>query len=308
MEKLIEALTKLLPEDQLQQIDEIKAAVEQELSSYKEELEKEYNAKLDEAYEQLQSEIKETEDTATKGYQEAHTIIEDLRRRLQTQQNEFEATMHEEYEEAYKVIEEERKKNETIEEDLYSRFENDLTEMKSYMVEKITDYLEFKNIDIYENARRDILNDPRLVEHKVVLDRITNELSDYIDHDQFAIINSNKIEEATKENETLRSTLRRLEAKNINLDTRNKKLDEAVRGLQSVINESKVNEEKEREVLAENVSGRGNTVSKDRLEIVKESVSPTVETVEGTDSTLSEAFNQADLEQMRRIAGVTNKN
>ena len=255
----------------------------------------------------MQSEIKETEETATKGYQEAHTIIEDLRRRLETQQNEFEATMHEEYESAYKVIEEERKKNETIEEDLYSRFENELTEMKDYMVERITDYLEYKNVDIYENARRDILNDPRLVEHKVVLDKIVNEVSDYIDHDQFAVINSTKIEEANKEAENLRANLRRLEARNINLDTQNKKLDEANRHFQEMINENKVNDEQEREVLAESVSGKGSTVPNDRLEIVKESTETKTENVEEeVDSTLSEAFNQADLEQMRRIAGVAN--
>lgn len=307
MEKLIEALTKLLPEDQLQRIDEIKAAVEQQLASYKEDVEKEYNSKLDEAYEELQSEIQTAEKTAEKGYQEAHTIIEDLRRRLEGQQREFESTMHEEYEEAYKVIEQERKKNETIEEDLYTRFESELNEMKDYMVERITDYLEYKNSDIYESARRDILNDPRLVEHKVVLDKIVNEVSDYIDQDQFAVINSNKVQEATKEIEGLRASLRRSEARNINLDTQNKKLDEAVRQYQEVISESNESRD-ERETLAESVEGRGRTTSRDNtLEIVQESTEPAGQP-EVIDSTLSESFNPADLEQMRRIAGVTTKN
>ena len=87
MEKIVEALTKLLPEDAVTEVSE---AVKVELEKAKQECEQEFNSKLEEAYAELSKELKTTEETALQGYKEAYVIIEDLRKRLEVQQKEFE--------------------------------------------------------------------------------------------------------------------------------------------------------------------------------------------------------------------------
>ena len=66
-DKIVEALKKLLPEDQ---INEVASAVNDMLESSKRELESEYNDKLEEAYKQLSEEMSNAEKTAYQGYQD----------------------------------------------------------------------------------------------------------------------------------------------------------------------------------------------------------------------------------------------
>ena len=82
MDKIVEALKKLLPESE---VNEVSTAVSQMLTEAKSNLEKEYNEKLEEAYAQLSNELTESEKTATVGYEEAYAIIADLRNRLEVQ-------------------------------------------------------------------------------------------------------------------------------------------------------------------------------------------------------------------------------
>ena len=88
MEKIVEALTKLLPEDSVQEVAE---AVTVELEKAKQDYEQEFKPKLEEAHAEISNELKGTEGTDLKGYQEANAIIEDLRNRLEVKQTEFEA-------------------------------------------------------------------------------------------------------------------------------------------------------------------------------------------------------------------------
>ena len=67
MDRITEALTKLLPEDQ---VNDVAQAVQAMLSEAKEELDKEFNTKLEEAFEQAQGEIKSAEEVAEQGYAE----------------------------------------------------------------------------------------------------------------------------------------------------------------------------------------------------------------------------------------------
>ena len=101
MEKIVEALTKLLPEDSVAEVTE---AVTAELENAKQAYEQEFSVKLEEAYAELSEELKTAEDTAVQGYKEAYAIIQDLRARLETQQKEFDLGMEEGYEEAYQML------------------------------------------------------------------------------------------------------------------------------------------------------------------------------------------------------------
>lgn len=280
MDKIVEALRKLLPESE---INEVAAAVKDMLESAKADLESEYNQKLEEAYAELSSEITTAEQTAEKGYEEAYAIIGDLRNRLEIQGEEYKSALEEGYEEAYQMLKQEREKNQQLEVEMYEEYDKKLAEMKEYIVDKVDQFLQFKGSEIYEQARRDVMNDPRMAEHKVTLDKIIDLTSNYLSDEGLNAVSSSKLDEAQKSIDEMKGQLRILEARNIRLSTENTKLNEAVRQAQEVISESTkvatkekktavINEQKERTEKATNVTGRGKVA--DETEVLSEHVAP----------------------------------
>lgn len=296
MEKIVEALTKLLPEDSIEEISE---AVKGELEKAKQEYEQEYNSKLEEAYAELSEELKNTEETALQGYQEAYAIIEDLRKRLEMQQTEFESTMEEGYEEAYQMLQAEKAKNENLEVEMYEQFNQKLSEMKEYMVDKVDAFLQYKGEELYEAARKEIVNDPSMAEQKVVLDRVVECVSDYISNEDYADVVNSKLDQAEKKIEELQSQTKILEARNIRLSTENTKLNEAVRESKQLLTENK----QERVEKAKNAQGRGRTVNDP--ELVAEWSNNKSDNVkkETVDTTLVEGVDPDYLRQMQVLAG-----
>jgi hypothetical protein len=128
--------------------------------------------------------------------------------------------------------------------------------------------------EIYEQARRDLTNDPRLVEHKVTLDKVIDTVADYISDEDYAHATNNKLEEATKALEELKGQVRILEARNIRVSTENNKLNEQLRQNAEVIKEHTnsvvKNEKKERVEKAENAQGRGKSVVTEKVEVISE--------------------------------------
>lgn len=280
MDKITESLKNLIPQDQL---NEVASAVKEMLSTAKEEMEQEYNSNLEEAYKQLTTDLEKAEKTAYQGYQEAYEIITDLRNRLESQKDEFDKSLEEGYEEAYQMLLSERSKNKDIETSLYEEYDAKLAEMKSYIVEKVDQFLQQKGTEIYEQAKKDILSDPSLVEHKVVLSKIVDITSDYMKNEDVSFVTTNKITEANKQIEELRSQLRILEARSIRLSTENTKLNETVKKFNGMINESKVatpvaskakkaqvvSEQNERVEKVKNASGRGH-INTDNVQVIAE--------------------------------------
>jgi hypothetical protein len=273
MDKIVEALKNLLPENE---VNEVANAVGELLEQAKESLEFEYNQKLEEAYAELTSELAEAEKIAEQGYEEAYSIIGDLRNRLEVQGQEYNSALEEGYEEAYQMLKSERAKNENLEVDMYEEYDHKLAEMKEYIVDKVDQFLQIKGSEIYEQARRDVLTDPRLAEHKVALDKIVNIASNYISNDEYGV-SGERLEEATREVEAMRGQMRILEARNIRISTENTKLNEAVRQANDLITESRrfvakerksavISEQNERAQKAKNVSGRG-SISSDNVVI-----------------------------------------
>lgn len=265
MDKIVEALKKLLPESE---VNEVSAAIKTMLDEAKANLEKEYNDKLEEAYAQLSNEVSETEKTATKGYEEAYAIIADLRNRLEVQGEEYKAALDEGYEEAYQMLKAEKEKNNKLEVEMYEEYDKKLHEMKEYIVDKVDQFLQFKGSEIYEQARRDVVNDPRMAEHKVALDKIIDITAGYLSEDGFNAVSNSKLEEVNKQVEELKGQLRLMEARNIRLSTEVTKLNEARRHDQEVIAEHTktvetqkksevITEQKERTEKAKEVTGKG---------------------------------------------------
>ena len=276
MNKIFNSLKNLLPADQ---VNEVSHAVNEMLEEAKKEMEAEFNKNLEEAYSQLTSELSQAEKTAYKGYSEAYSIIEDLQERISNQKNEFENALEEGYEEAYQMLIAERSNKNSVESDLYEEYDAKLKDMKEYIVDKVDEFLQVKGVEIYEQAKRDLLADPRIVEHKVALDKIVNIASDYISGDEQFFSTSGKLEESRKSVEDLKGQLRMMEARNIRLSTENTKLNESVRRASEVISESRVNntkrivsEQKERGVRAKSVSGRGQLVT-ENIQVISESTS-----------------------------------
>lgn len=277
--KIFESLKKMLPENE---VKEVSSVISEMIENAKDEMEKEYNKNLEEAYAQLSGELASAEKTAYEGYQEAYEIINDLRTRLEVQKQEFDSQLEEGYEEAYQMLLAERNSKGQVEVDLYEEYDQKLAEMKAYIVEKVDQFLQYKGAEIYEQAKRDLVNDPRILEHKVALDKIVNITSDYLSDEDKNFASASKLEEASKAIEELRGQLRIMEARNIRLSTDNTRLTESVRRASAnVITESAktamapakkakvLTEQKERTLKVKNASGRGH-VDTENVQVIAE--------------------------------------
>ena len=303
MDKILEALKKLLPADS---VNEVASAVDEMLNEARTEIEAEFNDKLEEAYKELSGELATAEKTAEQGYQEAYTIISDLRNRLDVQREEFESTLEEGYEEAYQMLLAERAKSGSIETEIYDEYDKRLAEMKEYIVEKVDQFLQFKGAEIYEQAKRDVLNDPRMAEHKVALDKIVEITTNYLSDEDVALATSSKLDEAYRSIEKLQADVRMMEARNIRLDHDNRKLNEAVRHTQNVLTEGRNSDRKERAQKARNVSGRGHSVPLDETRVIAEHNSDTGSAKED-DTDVSTLLEGIDLRTINTLAGTGKK-
>ncbi|MEI7817879.1 MAG: hypothetical protein WCI45_11900, partial [Desulfuromonadales bacterium] len=154
----------------------------------------------------------------------------------------------------------------------------------------------------YESARREIINDPRTSEQKVVLDRVVECVSDYISDADFTSAVNSKLSSADKKIEELKGQTKILEARNIRLSTENNKLNEAVREAKQVITESVKEEKQERAQKAKNAQGRGRTVNDPEL-VAEWSNNKTAEKKDNVDTTLVESLDPEFLYQMQVLAG-----
>ena len=296
MEKIMEAIKKLLPESD---VKEVSSAINEMLNQAKLDLEKEYNEKLEEAYTELSGELATAEKTAEQGYEEAYAIIADLRNRLDMQGEEYKSALEEGYEEAYQMLKTERAKNAKLEVELYEEYDKKLQEMKEYIVDKVDQFLQVKGTEIYEQARKDVMSDPRIAEHKVALDKIVNITSSYLSEDEVQAVSSSKMEEIQKQLDEAKGQLRIMEARNIRLSTENTKLNENVRYAKNLITEQQqatssrkqtevTTEQKERAEKVKNATGRGQKVVEQEVVIA-----------ENTATT-----NNSELDQILVLSGV----
>lgn len=305
-EQIMKALSGLIPEDAQK---EVSGAVSTFLEEAVTKLEAEYNAKLEDAYKQVADEKSSDEKTAEEGYGQAWEIITDLRERLETQKEEFEQALEEGYEEAYQMLQEERAKKDTLEVGLYEEYDKKLAEIKEYMIDKVDQFLSLQGEKYYEMAKRDVLNDPAVAEHKVAFDRILEVAANYLSDEDYAYATSSKIEGLSKQLDDTKSHIRTLEAKNVRLATENTKLNEAVRQVQqSVLTENANSEKKARLEKAKQAEGRGE-INKDRQVVIGEAKDESKETVVKETDQRSQRFVEAIGEEVfadwKHLAGMT---
>jgi hypothetical protein len=303
MDKILEALKKVLPGDQ---VNEVTTAVTAMLEESKKELEAEYQKNLDEAYTQMTKELAEAEETAEQGYRDAYAIIQDQQNRQDAMREEFERVLEEQYEEAYKMILEERGKNSDLESQMYEEYDSKLQDMKSYIVDKVDEFLQTKGKEIYEQAYRDATNDPVVAEHKVVLDKIINIASNYLSEEEMQFATSQKLQESQAELTHLRSQVKVMEGRNIRLSTDNTKLQQKLNEAATVLKESRMlTEQKERVGKAANVTGKGQIHLTENEKVIPEFGETEVAKKTDNNNTLSESNEMGiDVASAQRLAGI----
>jgi hypothetical protein len=303
---IMQALAGLLPEDVQK---DVITAVETFVEGVRSELETEYNARLEEAYAVVAQEKDEVKKVAEHGYAEAYQIICDLRDRLEVQREEFEHALEEGYEEAYQVLLQERNKNESLEVDLYEEYDRKVKEVREFFVEKLDLFLSQKGEEFYEQAKRDVLNDPTMAEHKVALEKILEVASSFMSDEDYHFATSSKLDDVSRQLEEMRGQQRILEAKNMRLATENSRLNEAVRQQAEVLTEATRTEQKERQKKARTVEGRGKRVlEQDRVEVIAEHrANETVTSDDGEDANLVEHVGAEITDQWQVLAGITKR-
>lgn len=262
MDKITKALKSILPAEH---VNEVAKAVEEMMAENVAALEAEFQAKLDEAYEQLSEERKSDETIAEAGYQQAYEMIQSLMARIDEQREEFETALEEGFEEAYNELQKEKGRNQNLEVEIYEEADAKLQEMKNMMVDKLDQFLALQESEIYESAKRDVLNDPRILEQRVAVEKMAELLADYMDVDSVNSVTSSKVEEMQKQIEALRGQMRIIEAKNVRLATQNNKLTEQVREAHDVITEATKVERTNRVNRKEAASGRGQRVVNEQI-------------------------------------------
>lgn len=258
MNKNFEALLKkLIPAEHVNEVikavEDMVLQVEAKVTATKE---AEYNAKLQETYEQVSQEMAEAEEVAYAGYQQAHDLLMHQEQRIETMQEEFDNQQDKDFEEAWSMIKSAEQDKKNVEVEIYKEFNQKLHAMNDFYVEKLDAYLQVQNAEIYENARHHLMSDPRMVEHKVALDKIVEIAAGYLSEEDFQGATSSKLEEAYSFAQKMKEDMRVLEARNIRLSTHNTKLQEKVHSL----TESTQVERKERARTARTASGRGQRV------------------------------------------------
>jgi hypothetical protein len=257
MSDFVAILKKLIPAEH---VNEVVKAIESMVAERVAKVEADFNAKLQEAYDTVSAELAEAEAIAEAGYQQAYDLIMDQQLRIEAMQEEFDNAIDEGYEEAWEMLKAEESKNKDIEVEIYKEFDQKLRAMNDFYVEKIDAFLQLQNAEIYEHARRDILNDPRMVEHKVALDKIVEVAAAYLSEEDFQGATSGKLEEAYGMVQKMREDLRVLEARNVRISTQNTRLQEQVREMHGMMSESTQVERRERARTARSASGRGQRV------------------------------------------------
>jgi hypothetical protein len=298
-DKILEALSGLIPENAQSKVNSVITATLDEAVA---ELDKEYNAKLEEAYKTVTAERENDWKVAEQGYQQAYEIITDLRNRLDLQKEEFEQTTEEEYKKAYDMLVEERKKNETLAETLQAEYEKRHAEEMMELIDNIDQFLAKQGNEYYEMARQDVLNDPYLVEHRVGFEKVIDVVQDYLSEENVMLKTNTKVEELNRQLEQTKNQMRILESRNMKLMTENTKMSNYVRQTKELVEEGMITEQKERLEKGKNVEGRGFVTNEPERELKVIS-----ETVDRTATVKTDDEQPTLLESWAILAGVNNK-
>jgi hypothetical protein len=301
-DRVLEALSALVPEETRDKVTAVVTSLlDEAVGSIKEKLMSEYNGKLDEGYRIIAEEREKDWQTAEQGYKQALDIIYDLRARLEKQNEEFQATLVEEYEKAYQMILAERQKNEELETTLYEEFNKRTEAIKEYIVEKCDDFLGEMGDEYYEAARREVLQDPCLAEHRIAFERVLDVAKDYLSDEDIMLNTTGKVDGLETQVESLNLQKRQIEGKCMRLMTENNKMHDYLKETKELVEKNMLNEQNERLSQARKVQGRGDAVVEPEREVLLGEVADRSAV---TDKGINSDDPQTITEQWQVLAGI----
>lgn len=265
-ETIMEALAGLIPAEAAEKTtNAIATLLDESVKAIEAEAEK----NLEDAYATVAAERAEDWKTAEAGYAQAYEVIEDLRNRLTLQKEEFESHMTNEFGVAKKMLEEEKSKNENLEQAIYEDMNKKLQESREWLIDKVDAFLAKQGEEYYEAARREVLSDPCLAEHRVALERVIDVVGDFVGADK-EYVGGQKAAELTRSLEQAEIAKQRLEAKNHRLMRENTDMQKLVVEAKQMVEGKLLMEQQERQAKAKKVQGSGKVVMSEREVVIGE--------------------------------------
>lgn len=266
-DKVLQTLASLIPESAREKVT---AAVSEFLDETVSELKETYEENLLEATESLHQEKEDIKAKALSGYAEAYEIISEQKDQINAQREEMEKHMVEQFEVAHQMIEEEKGKNQNVSSDLYEQYDAKVKDIQEFIIDNLDRFLEEKGDEFYQAAKREVLSDPCMAEHKVTLDRILEVASDYLSDEDKTFNTSGKLDTLSRQVKDLHDQIKVLEGRNVRLHTENTKLNEVARHAQTLVNESKKVETRQRVEKAKKAESHGEKVFGNRTKVITE--------------------------------------
>jgi len=308
-ESVLKAISGLLPEEVVTKVSDVIATTLDEATK---EIEADYQAQLDEAWEELGKQKLKLKEDADQGYAQAFDLICEYKDRIALKDEEHKREINEGFQEAWEMIEEERQKNVDLEGELYKEYEEKLKDIEKFMIKKLDQFLPTQGKKYYEAARKDLLNDPVFAENKAAFEKMLEAAATVLTDDDFAVASGTKTETVLKENEELKKKIQRIEGNNTRLKMDNDKLNETVRRAKvNLLTEHKEEQKTERKNRLERgrkVEGRGEIEpKKDRQVIIGENNSgePVADRRKDSGNRLDEQAQQV-ANYWNRMAGIDN--
>ncbi len=268
-ESVLKALSGVLPDEVVAKVSDVIATTLEESTK---QIESDYQAQLEEAYEELGKQKLKIKEEAEQGYAQAFDLICEYKDRLALQNEEHKREMNEGFNEAWEMLQEERSKNVTLEGELHEEYEGKLKDIEKFLVKKLDQFLPTQGKKYYEAARKDLLNDPVFAENKNAFEKILEAAATVLTDEDFSVASGSKNETVLRENEELKKRLQRVEGNNTRLKMDNDKLNETVRMTKAnLLTESKVEQKVERKnrlERAKKVEGRGEVEPKKDRQVV----------------------------------------
>jgi hypothetical protein len=316
-EKIMEAFANLIPENSRGVVEEaIENFIKETEGNIREEYEKtleksyeEWNQKLEEAKSEGDKKISETENTAFEGYQQAKEMLVEKEEEIIKQKNEYEGHIEREFNVAKKMIDEEKGRNETIEQELYEAYNNQLEDIKEDLVNKIDEFISGKIGELGEDVRKELKNDPEVLESKVAFERIKDIIASSMTSDDLNSSTASKIEELEETVSRLQAENKKTKARNMRLETFSLKTKDGEETInentdnkkERALQKDSIRREAERRIAekaARVAEGRGDVIS--REDIITEETAGKEQKKSDDSTTFVEGITREDL---RKLSG-----
>lgn len=298
-ENVLKALNGVLPEDVVAKVSDV---ITSSLDEATKEIESDFQTQLDEAYQEFRDATGKLQEKAYAGYSQAYQIICEMKDRLVLQSEENKRVMDEGFNEAWTMLQEERSKNDTLENDLHEVYEGKYGDLKKWLVKKMDRFIQTQGDKYYEEARKDLMNDPIFSENRLAFQKILESAATILTDEDFAVAASSKVESLAKEKEELKKQLQMMESRNMRLSMEKHQLQDSVRRTKvnlletvGVEKSDKVRKQERKQLLenAKKAQGRGKIEpNNDRQVVIGEYSNSGEPVAKGGDSLLEEAEEQ----------------